>query len=263
MDDRWRGWANAEIYDRFVRDHHIYDWLNDGLVERAELASASRILDLGCGTGATVRACLGRMSTGAEVIGIDASAEMIAVAEARTYDARARFVVARAGETAQAIEGPFDRVLSNAAFWQFPSPRRVFADVAKLMLPGGLFVFNLPAERIEDESTAVHPFQEALARAISHQTGEPFLATSVAYDLDEALGHAGEAGLVLERIERLVYQARQGELMELMEIPALIAPLTVGLDVDQIRQVLDRARAVSDPEQRVPVAWMYVSMRRG
>src|SRR5690606_1701174 len=105
-EGRWRGWDNAEIYERFVRERRIYAWLNERLVERAAPERARRVLDLGCGTGATTRAFLRRLPAGGEIVGIDASREMVEVARAATLDPRARFVVGDAAAADRLVEGP-------------------------------------------------------------------------------------------------------------------------------------------------------------
>lgn len=262
MNDRWRGWENAEIYDRFVRERRIYRWLNERLVERASLADARRVLDLGCGTGATTAACLRRLPADAEVLGIDASAEMVALARAQTLDPRARFVVADATALADAAEGMFDRCVSNAAFWQFPDRPRVLAALADRLEPGARFVFNVPAERVGDDDTPVHPFQVALARAIGERLGERFVQTATPFDPDAFRGEAREFGLDLVACERLEYEGPQGELVELMGIPAMIAPLSAGLDARETEQALADAAGAADLDERVRVPWLYLTVLR-
>lgn len=257
---RWRGWENAEIYDRFVREHRIYRWLNAELVGRAELPGARRVLDLGCGTGATTEACLAVLRRDAEVVGLDGSREMVEVARATTLDPRARFVVAPAEEVGAAVEGPFDRVVSNAAFWMFPLPR-VLAGLAGLLSQGALLAFNVPSERIGGRAGAVHPFQLALARAIEERSGEPFTRTSREFDPQAFRALAAAHGFTVVSEEQRLYQGVQGELMDLMTIPAMIAPLTPGLSDEGVQAVLERARAEVDPQERVQVGWTFVTAR--
>ncbi|WP_373049313.1 class I SAM-dependent DNA methyltransferase [Vulgatibacter sp.] len=259
-DRRWRGWDNAEIYDRFVRERRIYSWLNERLVERAALGDARRVLDLGCGTGATTQACLALLPADAEVVGVDQSLEMVEVARAQTLDPRASFVVAEAGAAAAALEGTFDRAVSNAAFWQFPDRPKVLAGLSSVLAPGARFVFNVPAERVE--SAPFHPFQVALARAIESRTGAAFVRTSTPFDPERFAAEVRPFGLELLAQERLEYEGPQGELVELMEIPAMIAPLTEELDEAATREVLAEAAAATDPKERVRVAWLYLTLQR-
>ncbi len=262
MSERWRGWENAEIYNRFVHEHRIYGWLNERLVERAKLEGAHRVLDLGCGTGATTQACLQRLGPQAEVVGIDASEEMIEVARAHTLDPRARFVVTDASSVSEAVDGTFDRAVSNAAFWQFPRMDQVLASLARLLEPGALFVFNVPAERLEGRPPHFHPFQLALARAIEALSGEPFARTSTLIDLELLRERIESQGFLIERMERLTYEGFQGEFMDLMSIPAMIHPLTADLNEEETQQVLEQARAATESEERVKVVWSYFTLRR-
>jgi len=262
MEDRWRGWENAEIYDRFVRERRIYRWLNERLVERAALESARRVLDLGCGTGATTAACLRVLPPDAEVVGVDASAEMVALARAQNLDPRARFVVADAAALADAVEGTFDRCVSNAAFWQFPDRPRVLEALADRLDPGARFVFDVPAERVGESGAPFHPFQVALARAIAERSGAPFERTSTPFDPAAFAAEARRFGLDLLACDRVEYEGPQGELVELMGIPAMIAPLTGDLDEGQAEQALAAAADATDPDERVRVAWLYLSLVR-
>lgn len=258
----WRGWINAEIYDRFVREHGIYRALNERLVELARVEEARRVLDLACGAGATALACLARLPADGEVVGVDGSPAMVAVARSQVRDPRARFEVAAAAAVDRAVAGPFDRVLSNAAFWQFPAVRPVVGAVGRLLAPGGLFAFNVPAERVAGEAAPVHPFQAVLAREIEAATGRPFPRTATLLRPERLAARLEETGLDLVHRERFTYRGRQGELVELMEIPAMIDPLTADLPPGARRALLARARRRVDPEEPVEVPWVYFLARR-
>jgi len=255
----WTGWANAETYDSFVREHPIYRWLNRQLVEIGRVAEAGNVLDLACGTGATTRACLAVLPPRGEILGVDASTAMVEVARARVGDPRARFAVAPASGVSQvaASAAPFDRVLSNAAFWQFPDPASVLAGLSPLLTPGALFAFNVPASRLAGEATPVHPFQVALARAVSDRSGAGAGGGSEAVDPGVLEAALREAGFRLVSRERRVYRSTQHELMELMEIPAMLHRAAPGLAPARRRDALVEARRATDPEQAVEVPWLY------
>ncbi len=90
-----------------------------------------RILDLGCGDGALT---LELVATGAEVLGCDASAELLEAARAKGLD------VVLADGHALPFEAEFDAVFSNAALHWMTRPDEVIAGVARALRPGGRFV---------------------------------------------------------------------------------------------------------------------------
>lgn len=105
------------------------------LLEALEIAPGMRVLDLGCGDGVLTAELA---ATGARVVGVDASPEMVAAAQALGLDAR----VADAAALPDAAElgGEFDAVLTNAVLHWVPDTAGVLAGVARLLRPGGLFV---------------------------------------------------------------------------------------------------------------------------
>jgi tRNA (cmo5U34)-methyltransferase len=96
---------------------------------------ARRLLELGTGTGETARRVLAR-HPGASLVGIDASADMLAVASVPGADLR----VARLQDPLP--EGPFDLVFSALAVHHLDGPAKadLFARVAAVLEPGGRFV---------------------------------------------------------------------------------------------------------------------------
>jgi len=100
---------------------------------------AARLLELGTGTGETALRVLER-HPGASLVGIDASADMLAVARERLLGAHLR--VARLEEPLPA--GPFDLVFSVLAIHHLDGPGKaeLFARVAAVMAPGGRFVIG-------------------------------------------------------------------------------------------------------------------------
>jgi len=259
----WTGWENAEVYDAFTRSRDIYKRLNEKLVELADIRSAKRVLDLACGAGATTLACLPSLDRDAEIVGVDASDAMVAVARAGVLDPRARFEVAPAASIHEVLVGSFDRVVCNAAFWQFPSPFAALSSLARVTETGTRFVFNVPAERVEGESSEIHPFQMALARGIEARTGTPMSRMPITIDPALLDGWLSESDFALKERVRFVYEGPQEELIELMEIPAMIEPITPGLEREDREAVIDEARGKVSGREIVRVPWIYfVVVRR-
>lgn len=258
----WGDWLNAEIYNSYVHEYPIYRELNRRLAEIAGLGDAKRVLDLACGSGATSRACLAFLGSDAELVGVDASEPLVELARMEIRDPRARFAVAPAAALERVVEGPFDRIVCNTAFWQFPSPTTVIRALGRLTEPGATFFFNVPAERVLGAAAAIHPFQAALARAIEDHTEGSFRKTPAQIDPDHLAEWLDDAGFDLERAERFVYNGRQEEFLELMKVPAMIGPLTPDLSPESRLAALRRAAERIDLEERVDVPWIYFIARR-
>lgn len=132
---------NAQLYD----DKHSFVWkLAAGVLELLDPKPGERILDLGCGTGHLTAKIA---ETGAHVVGVDRSPEMIAQARER-YPAL-RFEAMDARELQ--LEGPFDGVFSNATLHWIREPERVITGVAGLLRPGGRFVAEFGGQGNTDE----------------------------------------------------------------------------------------------------------------
>lgn len=121
---------DAGLYD----GKHAFVWeLGKGVVEMLAPQKGERILDVGCGTGhLTAEIAV----SGAEVVGIDSSEEMIG--EARKKHPGLRFEVMDAREIR--LGEHLDAVFSNAALHWIKEPERVIEGVARALKPGGRFV---------------------------------------------------------------------------------------------------------------------------
>lgn len=98
--------------------------------------TGERVLDLGCGTGHLTNQIA---ATGADVVGLDASIEM--VAEARESYPDLQFVNADGRDFS--FEEPFDAVFSNAVLHWISEQGAVLDSVAEALRPGGRFVVEL------------------------------------------------------------------------------------------------------------------------
>ena len=129
------------------------------------------ILDLGCGDGVLTRRIA---DAGADVLGVDSSAAMLAAARERGLQ------VAQADGQALAFDARFDAVFSNAALHWMPDQAAVAAGVFRALKPGGRYVgecggfMNVAALRPGREA---HLLRSLIARdrkaASVEEEGEP------------------------------------------------------------------------------------------
>lgn len=108
--------------------------LGAGVLEWLNPQAGDRILDLGCGDGQlTARID----AAGADVVGVDASVEMVEAAKRRGVDAR----VVQAEALPYYAE--FDAVFSNAALHWVHDQDAMLAGVKRALKPGGRFVAEM------------------------------------------------------------------------------------------------------------------------
>ena len=130
--------AHAKTWDSdLYQSSHSYVWqYGRDLLALLDPKPGERILDAGCGTG-QLAAEIAR--AGAEVVGVDASTEMIA--GARKNYPEVRLEVADA--TALTFTEEFDAVLSNAALHWIRDQSAAIASIYRALKPGGRFVFEM------------------------------------------------------------------------------------------------------------------------
>ncbi len=105
--------------------------LGGAVLDRLAPQPGERILDMGCGDGALTERIA---AAGADVVGIDGDAAMVAAARGRGLDAR--LMDARS----LGFDVEFDAVFTNAALHWIGQPASVTAGVARALKPGGRYV---------------------------------------------------------------------------------------------------------------------------
>jgi len=131
MGERWL--LNLDRFESMIAP------VGEALLQRAGYRSGEVVLDVGCGGGASTRMIATRVGPQGRVMGVDISAHLIAECERRAHAAsiaNAHFVVADAA----AVKLPpasYDRLHSRFGSMFFPEPVAAFANLARLVRPGG------------------------------------------------------------------------------------------------------------------------------
>ncbi len=205
--------AGTDFWDQFFRRRlasgNDLDW--EGLWTEPFLVSLREagvrtILELGCGTGNDAARLA---EAGYSVTAIDWSGEALDQARTR-YGSMVSFVLADMTQRLPFPAAAFDAVMSNVAMHMFSDrvTRAVFAEVGRLVRPGGLFLFHvnaledrplrgrrLPARElepdyvVEESGQTMHFFSAEYLRELlgewrelhldpvqipHHETGEPY-----------------------------------------------------------------------------------------
>ncbi len=159
---------NPELYARFAdeRARPVHD-----LLARVPLASPERIVDLGCGAGASTAPLLARWP-GAQVLGIDTSPAMIAEAQAKVPGARYEI----ADGATWTPDAPVDLVFSNATLQWIPDHPTLLPRLMGWLKPGGVLAVQIPDNLDEPSHASMRavaaeaPFPDALKDAAGART---------------------------------------------------------------------------------------------
>ena len=165
---------------------------NDGLLDRFEpYRSAGRLLDVGCASGLLLHRAIAR---GWSAIGVELSPDAVAQARALGLDVRQGTL-----EQASLPAGSFDLVYLGDVLEHVPDCRATFAEVARVLAPGGHLFLRGP--------TTTNSIARAWGLALYGVLGRVIVLREPPYHLWEFTprpleGLATRVGLVVERIEQ-------------------------------------------------------------
>lgn len=135
---------HAEEKRRLIAQSRLFDPLTERLFRAAALAEGMQVLDLGSGVGDTAMLAARIVGPGGSVLGIDLSAERLAIARARALDAGLENVQFVQGDVLSPEVGArmFDAVVGRLILMYVPDPVAVIRSSAERVRPGGLVCFQ-------------------------------------------------------------------------------------------------------------------------
>ena len=112
----------------------------DAAIKLAAVQPGERVLDIGCGSGATSIALAGLVGKSGHVTGIDVSAQMIELARRRSSKiGNLDYLLADAAS--EAFAAPFDLLFSRFGVMFFGDPVAAFSNLRRALKPRGRLVF--------------------------------------------------------------------------------------------------------------------------
>jgi ubiquinone/menaquinone biosynthesis C-methylase UbiE len=216
MDRTKTSWGKvAGWYDAYLKEEGTYqkDLILPNILRLMDLKRGETVLDLGCGQGFFSR---GFASSGANVIGVDVSKELVAIAR-RLSPPYIRFEVASADLLGFIESGSIDKATIVLALQNMENPKAVIDECRRVLKPDGslYLVLNHPAFRIPrasswgwDEKTGVQYrridryLSESAIKIRMHPGDKPSECTlSFHRPLQSYVKHLANAGFCVVRLE--------------------------------------------------------------
>lgn len=136
---------NGQSGERWVANQARLDAMvavfGEAAIEAVAPAAGERVLDVGCGAGASSLALAARVGAGGQVLGVDISAPLIGRARALAPQDTPVLYQAADASSADLSEGAFDILFSRFGVMFFDDPTAAFAHMRRALRPGGRVAF--------------------------------------------------------------------------------------------------------------------------
>jgi SAM-dependent methyltransferase len=260
--DSWEDPAGAEAYDEAVHEGSLYRALAAQLVDALAPEGGGLWLDLATGSGIVAERLCARLGPAAAIVGADRSRAMLEVACRALPLAEVSFV--RADPAALPLApAAFRGAACSAALWHFPALGAAFAELARVLVPGGRFAFNAPAAQLAGEADLPPaPLQLALAREGLARFGAPPAPGGPVRARSGILRSAREAGLMPVHDEWIEVTVTQRELADLLEVPAIAGRMYPAASPAERAAWIRAAAAAVALDEAVRVRWWQAVLRR-
>lgn len=199
MGNRWL--ASLDRFEGMIAP------IGAALLAQADYRPGERVLDLGCGGGATTLAIAGAVGPEGAALGLDIAPMLVERAAQRAAEAgsTARFVCADAAAAAL-DEPPFDRLFSRFGSMFFPEPVAAFSNLKAMLKPGAridLAVWANPRDNLWMMEVMGVVRQHIEIPPATPRAPGPFAFEDLTY-LEEILTGAGFSGM-----DVAAYEGRQ------------------------------------------------------
>jgi ubiquinone/menaquinone biosynthesis C-methylase UbiE len=200
----------ADLFDRSANTYDavgvdFFGPLASALVARAGLQSGMRVLDVGTGSGAALRAAAVAVGPTGEVLGLDLAPGMVERTNQEVADLPHVSVALGDAEHPPARDGGWDAAIAALLLFYLPDPVGASTRIRQVLRPGGVFVastFDEADGRWRVVEDAISPFWPP-AEGPSHPSGaSPFASVDSMEDLLRQAGYVDIDTEVIEHVNR-------------------------------------------------------------
>lgn len=223
--------------------------------ERMPTESAPKVLDLGCGTGYIVSQLVDNSEM---MFALDIAEGMLRVArlgmsENETVNKSVHYICADA-EAIPLKENSVDIVVSNFAIQWCPDRQVLFQEIARVLVPGGRFIFSMPG------ADTLHELKASWQQADSNHTH-----VNQFCEVDELAADVQYSPLQVEVLQSQVEIMRYNKLQELTnELKALGAHnVTDGrarqlTGKNTLKRLVNAYEEFRDNDGMLPATWNVI-----
>jgi ubiquinone/menaquinone biosynthesis C-methylase UbiE len=229
----WNGPGGQHWTERQQVQDALLAPVSDLLIDRAKPGAGERIVDVGCGCGATTVAFAQRVGLSGHVLGIDISAPMLARArQIAPAEMPVDFVLADA-TIYPFVSATFDLLVSRFGVMFFAEPASSFANMRRALRPSGRLAFVCWREP-RDNPWLMLPLQAAYQHApklpqLGPEDPGPFSFASEAR-VRRILSEAGFSRIEMERCDLSLDVATGRGLDAALETALEIGPASRALE---------------------------------
>ena len=251
-------WNNGDEVGHWIDQQTRHDEMLapfiDILLAGAQLRSGDRVLDVGCGCGATTMAAA-RMTTPGTTVGIDLSAPMLERARTNAKAANVDRVAFLQGDAqTHSLDGEvFDAVISRFGIMFFDDPVAAFANVRKATRQKARLAFVCWQPLIENEWLLVPGAalaQHVTLPEVSGPGGPGMFAFADPDEPKRVLDASGWSNIAATDTRIPMYVGGHGtvaDAVEFLRTGPIGRTVLAGIDPNTEGRALDAVRAVLEP----------------
>jgi ubiquinone/menaquinone biosynthesis C-methylase UbiE len=132
-----------EELQRLIEQSRLFGDLTEQVFLKAGIQPGMRVLDLGCGAGDVSFLAAKLVGPSGKVIGVDQSAESIAMARNRAEAAKLqRVTFMQSNLTELSLDEPVDAVVGRFILMYLPDPASLLRSITRYVRPGGILAFQ-------------------------------------------------------------------------------------------------------------------------